>query len=71
MEAIDPDPTGRENGYMGGGYLSFRRIYMGSDSFKPMGAQYAGLAPAGHEAQRGEAIAGRHPHPQQEAQKTA
>ncbi|WP_061301692.1 T6SS phospholipase effector Tle1-like catalytic domain-containing protein, partial [Janthinobacterium agaricidamnosum] len=21
MEAIDPDPTGRENGYMGGGYL--------------------------------------------------
>ncbi|CAN5758841.1 hypothetical protein BH11PSE12_BH11PSE12_22270 [soil metagenome] len=55
LDLITPDKTGREPtdpGFMQswfvvpGGYLRYRRIYMGSDSFKPKGAQYAGLAPA-------------------------
>lgn len=59
MDAIEPDKTGRESRLMGGGYLRFRRIYMGSDSFKPLGAQYAGMLPVMRQEQRGMAIAHR------------
>lgn len=44
-EAITPESKGREPMWLGGGYLRYRKIYMGSDSFKPSGAKYAGLAP--------------------------
>ena len=57
MDAIEPDKGGRESKLMGGGYLRFRRIYMGSDSFKPTGAQYAGMLPVLHKEQRGIAMA--------------
>jgi hypothetical protein len=30
---------------LGAGYLRYRRVYMGSDWYKPSGAMYAGLAP--------------------------
>lgn len=49
-ELIDPDKTGREpydNSIpliVPGGYLRYRRIYMGSDSYRPAGAQYATLS---------------------------
>jgi hypothetical protein len=51
LKVIDPDTKGREpydNSIpfiVPGGYLRYRRIYMGSDSYKPAGAQYAGLSP--------------------------
>jgi hypothetical protein len=51
LTLVDPDKKGREpydNSIpfvVPGGYLRFRRIYMGSDSFRPAGAQYAGLSP--------------------------
>lgn len=48
-DAIDPESKGREPMWLGGGYLRYRRIYMGSDSYKPSGAKYAGLAPDGHD----------------------
>jgi hypothetical protein len=44
-EVLDPESTGREPMWLSGGYLRYRRIYMGSDSYKPQGAHYAGLAP--------------------------
>ncbi|STR26340.1 Uncharacterised protein [Janthinobacterium lividum] len=52
MDAIEPDKGGRENRLLGGGYLRFRSIYMGSDTFKPSGAQYAGMLPVLHKEQR-------------------
>lgn len=51
LNLIDPDKGGREPYdssipfIVPGGYLRFRRIYMGSDSYRPAGAQYAGLTP--------------------------
>ncbi|PHV24086.1 hypothetical protein CSQ92_14510 [Janthinobacterium sp. BJB446] len=57
MDAIEPDKGGRENRLLGGGYLRFRSIYMGSDTFKPSGAQYAGMLPVLHKEQRGIAVA--------------
>lgn len=50
MTALEPDKKGREPIdncnpiVVPGGYLRFRRIYMGSDSYKPNGAMYAGLS---------------------------
>ncbi|HJV75985.1 MAG TPA: DUF2235 domain-containing protein [Noviherbaspirillum sp.] len=44
-DAIDPESKGREPMWLGGGYLRYRRVYMGSDSYRPSGAKYAGLAP--------------------------
>ena len=35
---------GREPLWLGAGYLRYRKIYMGSDSYKPADAIYAGLA---------------------------
>lgn len=43
-DAIDPESKGREPMWLGGGYLRYRRVYMGSDSYRPSGAKYAGLA---------------------------
>jgi hypothetical protein len=46
-EGITPSSHGREYaGVMGGGFLRYRKIYMGSDAFKPKGAVYASLAPS-------------------------
>lgn len=45
-DVIDPESKGREPMWLGGGYLRYRRVYMGSDSYRPSGAKYAGLAPA-------------------------
>jgi hypothetical protein len=45
QDGLEPSKSGREPFWMGGGFLRYRRIYMGSDSFKPSGAHYAGLAP--------------------------
>lgn len=45
-DAIDPAPDGREPLWLGGGYLRYRRLYMGSDSFKPEDARYASAVPA-------------------------
>lgn len=44
-EAIMPQSGGQEPVEMGGGYLRYRKIYMGSDWYKPSGAKYAGLDP--------------------------
>lgn len=44
-QGLTPEKKGRENAFMGGGFLRYRKIYMGNDSFKPAGAVYAGLAP--------------------------
>lgn len=46
-DGITPESKGREPYATGGGFLRFRKMYMGSDWFKPAGAVYAGLAPAG------------------------
>lgn len=51
-DAIDPESKGREPMWLGGGYLRYRKIYMGSDSYKPAGARYAGLAPQRERGQR-------------------
>ncbi len=45
-DGLDPESKGREPMWLGAGFLRYRRIYMGSDSFKPHGAHYAGLAPS-------------------------
>jgi hypothetical protein len=44
-EGLTPESKGREPAEIGGGYLRYRKIYMGSDWYKPSGAHYAGLAP--------------------------
>jgi hypothetical protein len=58
QDGLEPCKTGREPFWMGGGYLRYRRIYMGSDSFRPVGAQYAGLAPLPGDSQQ--KLAARH-----------
>jgi hypothetical protein len=42
---LTPESKGRESALIGAGYLRYRKIYMGSDWYKPSGAMYAGLAP--------------------------
>jgi hypothetical protein len=44
-EGLTPESKGRESALIGAGYLRYRKIYMGSDWYKPSGAMYAGLAP--------------------------
>lgn len=39
---------GREGNFLRGGCLRYRKIYMGSNGFKPEGAEYAQVKPAGH-----------------------
>ena len=57
LSVLVPDKKGRESiessaFLVPGGYLRYRRIYMGSDSYKPAGAHYAGLThPAIEETQ--------------------
>ena len=38
---------GREPLWLGAGYLRYRKIYMGSDSYQPADAMYAGLGMVG------------------------
>ncbi|WP_242490023.1 T6SS phospholipase effector Tle1-like catalytic domain-containing protein [Noviherbaspirillum cavernae] len=45
MDGIDFESRGREGELLGGGFLRYRKIYMGSDRYKPSGAVYAGLRP--------------------------
>jgi len=49
--AIEPAPDGRESLALGGGYLRYRKIYLGSNSFKPAGAHHAQRKPAVAEQQ--------------------
>lgn len=44
--AADFVSKGREGVGLSGGFLRYRKIYMGSDGFKPKGAAYAQVAPA-------------------------
>ncbi|HVK93737.1 MAG TPA: DUF2235 domain-containing protein, partial [Noviherbaspirillum sp.] len=51
-EGIDPVSEGREPMLLGGGFLRYRKIYMGSDRYKPSGAMYSGLLPSGQMSDR-------------------
>jgi len=43
-EGLTPESKGREDqAFMKGGFLRYRKIFMGSDDYKPHGAVYAGL----------------------------
>jgi hypothetical protein len=39
---------GREGSFLHGGFLRYRKIYMGNDRFKPKGAVYVQVTPAGN-----------------------
>jgi hypothetical protein len=44
-DGLTPESKSRESALLGVGYLRYRRVYIGSDWYKPAGAMYAGLVP--------------------------
>jgi hypothetical protein len=72
LSALEPDKKGREPidhsipFVIPGGYLRYRRIYMGSDNYKPAGAVYAGLMPVQHNSLENSLLARRRTHTESE-----
>jgi hypothetical protein len=55
-EGLDAESKGREPMALGAGYLRYRKIYMGSNHYKPSGAMYAGLRQIDSNKRRGPSL---------------